>query len=55
MPGSSYKGFTTRAGQQMLLPAGATIRANEMPDTLYVTLLSEQIVEIKDLGLKVFD
>ena len=36
-------------------PAGATIPATEMPDTLYVTLLSEQILEIKDLGLKVFD
>ena len=36
-------------------PAGATILATEMPDTLYITMLSEQILEIKDLGLKVFD
>ena len=58
VPDSSYTGINTRAGQQMLLrvkPAGATIPANEMPDTLYVTLLSEQVLEIKDLGLKVFD
>ena len=55
---SSYTGINTRAGQQMLLrvkPAGATIPATEMPDTLYITMLSEQILEIKDLGLKVFD
>ena len=58
VPDSSYTGINTREGQQMLLrvkPAGATIPATEMPDTLYVTLLSEQILEIKDLGLKVFD
>ena len=55
---SSYTGINTRAGQQMLLrvkPAGATIPATEMPDTLYITMLSEQILEIKDSGLKVFD
>ena len=58
VPDSSYTGINTRAGQQMLLrvkPAGATIPANEMPDTMYITMLSEQILEIKDLGLKVFD
>ena len=58
VPDSSYTGINTRAGQQMLLrvkPAGATIPSTEMPDTLYITMLSEQILEIKDLGLKVFD
>ena len=58
VPDSSYTGINTRAGQQMLLrvkPAGATIPATEMPDTMYITMLSEQILEIKDLGLKVFD
>ena len=58
VPDSSYTGINTRAGQQMLLrvkPAGATIPATEMPDTLYITMLSEQILEIRDLGLKVFD
>ena len=58
VPDSSYTGINTRAGQQMLLrvkPAGATIPATEMPDTLYITMLSEQILEVKDLGLKVYD
>ena len=57
VPDTSYSGINTPAGQQLLLrvkPAGATIPANEMPDTLYITMLSEQILEIKDLGLKVF-
>ena len=58
VPDSSYTGINTRAGQQMLLrvkPAGTTIPADEMPDTMYITMLSEQILEIKDLGLKVYD
>ena len=58
VPDSSYTGINTRAGQQMLLrvkPAGVTIPAEEMPDTMYITMLSEQILEIKDLGLKVYD
>ena len=58
VPDSSYTGINTRAGQQMLLrvkPAGATIPATEMPDTMYITMLSEQILEVKDSGLKVFD
>ena len=55
---SSYTGINTRAGQQMLLkvkPAGATIPANDMPDQVYLTMLSEQVLEVKDLGLKVYD
>ena len=57
VPDSSYTGVNTRAVQQMLLkvkPAGATIPANDMPDQLYITMLSEQILEVKDLGLEVF-
>ena len=49
VPDSSYTGINKRAGQQMLLRvkrAGATIPATEMPDTLYITMLSEQILEI---------
>ena len=54
----SYTGISTRAGQQALIrvkPAGASIPANEMPDQLYIKMLSESISEIKDLGLRVFD
>ena len=36
-------------------PAGATIPAEEMPNTMYIPMLSEQILEKRDLGLKVFD
>ena len=36
-------------------PTGASIPANDMPDQIYITLLSEQILEVKDLGIKVFD
>ena len=58
VPDSSYTGLNTRAGQQMLVrvkPAAASIPANEMPEQFYITMLSEQVIEIKDLGLRVFD
>ena len=58
VPDSSYTGINTRAGQQMLLrvkPANASINPTDMPDNVYITMLSEQILEIKDLGLKVYD
>ena len=58
VPDSSYTGINTRAGQQMLVkvkPANASITTTAMPDNIYITLLSEQILEIRDLGLKVFD
>ena len=58
VPDSSYTGINTRAGQQMLIrvkPAGASILVDDMPDEMFVTLLSEQVTEIKDLSLKVFD
>ena len=46
VPDSSYTGINTRAGQQMLVkikPANASIATANMPDNLYITLLSEQI------------
>ena len=55
---SSWSGINTRAGQNMLLickPANASINSADMPENVYITLLSEQILEIKDLGLKVYD
>ena len=36
-------------------PAAASIPAADMPEQLYITMLSEQVIEIKDLGLRVFD
>ena len=58
VPDSSYTGINTRAGLQMLIkikPAGTAIPGADMPDEMFITLLSEQILEIRDLGLKVFD
>ena len=55
---SSYTGMNTRAGQQMLvkiIPANGAISNATMPDNIYLALLREQILEMKDLGLKVYD
>ena len=54
----SYSGLNLRAGQQMVIkvkPAGSAIPANEMLDQIYITMFSEQILEIRDLGPRVFD
>ena len=56
VPDSSYTGINTRAGRQMLIrikPAGVSIPVDDMPDEMFITMLSERIFEIKDLGLKV--
>ena len=58
VPDSSYTGISTRAGQMMQIrvkPTGASIPSTDMPDQIYITLLSEQILEVRDLGIKVFD
>ena len=58
VPDSSYTGINTRAGQQMLVKikhAGSAIASNVMPEQLYITMLSENILEVRDLVLKVFD
>ena len=58
VPDSSYTGINTRAGQQMLVkikPTGTSIPTADMPENINITMLSEQILEIKDLGLKVYD
>ena len=58
VPDSSYTGLNARAEPVMQIrvkPIGASITSTDMPDQIYITLLSEQILEIRDLGIKVFD
>ena len=56
-PDSSYSGISTHAGQQLLAeikPANVSTFTTNMPDPTYTTLHSDGILEIKDLGLKVY-
>ena len=49
VPDSSYTGVNTKAGQQLLIrvkPIGNMTAAN-MPDTIYITLVSEQLISIR--------
>ena len=58
VPDSNDTGSNTRAGQQMLVRiklAGASVPVDDMPHEKFSTMLSEQVLEKKDLGLKVFD
>ena len=55
VPDSSYTG--AKAGQQLLIrckPIGNMVTAN-MPDTIYITLVSEQILSIRDAGVQILD
>ena len=57
VPDSSYTGINTKAGQQLLIrvkPVGNMVTAN-MPDTIYITLVSEQILSIRDAGVQILD
>ena len=57
VPDSPYTGINTKAGQQLLIrvkPVGNMATAS-MPDTIYITLLSEQILSIRDAGVQILD
>ena len=57
VPDSSYTGINTKAGQQLLIrvkPSGS-MDVSFMPDTIYITLVSEQILSIKDSGVQILD
>ena len=58
VPDNSYIGINSRAGQIMQIrvkSTGASIPSIDMPDAVYITMLSEQSLEIRDLGIIVFD
>ena len=55
VPDSSYSGINTKSGQQLLIrckPIG-TMDTALMPDTIYITLVSEQILSIRDSGVQI--
>ena len=58
VPGISWTGASTKAGQVLIVKCNATgtsITSTTLPTLMYVTLQSEQIVEIRDTGCHVFD
>ena len=57
VPDSSYTGINTKAGQQLLIrvkPIGS-MDVSFMPGTIYITLVSEQILSIRDAGVQILD
>ena len=57
VPDSSYTGINTKSGQQLLIrvkPSGSTLTAL-MPDTIYITLVSEQMLSIRDAVVQILD
>jgi hypothetical protein len=58
VPESSWTGASTKAGQVLIVKMNA-VNQNSMhtniADLMYITLVSEAIVEIRDIGVNVFD
>ena len=57
VPNASYTGKNLKSQGQIYVkvrPTG-TIDVGRMPDKIFVTMLSEQILDIGDLGIRVFD
>ena len=58
VPESSWTGTSTKAGQILIVKCSATDQGNMLPDIahlMYITLVSEQILEIRDVGCSVYD
>ena len=66
VPEASWSGTSTKAGQILLIklnaidttPAGAAgngTSVGSMADMLYVTLMSENILEIRDVSVSIYD
>ena len=57
VPDSSYTGINTKSGQQLLIHVKPSSSMNTalMPDTIYITLVSEQILSSRDAGVQILD
>jgi hypothetical protein len=58
VPESSWTGVNSKAGQVLIVKMNAVNQNSMHPDIadlMYITLVSEGIVEIRDVGVNVFD
>ena len=57
VPESSWTGTSTKSGQIMLIKCSTDNGSSTatIADQMYITLVSEQILEIRDVGVSVFD
>ena len=57
MPEASWSGTNTKTGQILLIKL-ASVNGTGVPviaDTMYVTLMSENILEVRDVGVSVYE
>ena len=54
VPESSWTGTSTKSGQILLVKC-STADGSPIADQMYITLVSEQILEIRDVGVSVYD
>ena len=58
VPEASWTGFNSKAGQLLIVKCnavGSSIATANLPDTMFITLQTENILEIRDVGVSVYD
>ena len=58
MPESSWTGTNTKAGQLMIVKCNAAdkgVLGSDIASIMFITLQSENVLEIRDVGCTVFD
>ena len=53
--GSSFTGINIKQGSLMTLKMKSTAAASQMPDTVYLVLHFDSILNIRDSGIEVFE
>jgi hypothetical protein len=58
VPESSWTGTNTKSGQLLIVKVNAldqSIMPTDIAHLMYITLVSEQILEVRDVGVSVYD
>ena len=58
VPQSSWTGMNTKAGQILLVKINAndkSVITGDIANLMYITLVSEQILEVRDVGCSIYD
>jgi hypothetical protein len=55
MPEASWSGTNTKTGQILLIKLNATGLTGDIANMMYITFMTENIIEVKDVGCSIYD
>ena len=58
VPESSWSGQSTKSGEILIIKVNnvdSAFAGNDIANQMYITLVSEQILELRDIGVSVMD